>query len=389
MSTAIKMAAIVVLSGLIATGGRADTLEEAKARLKAESQRIEKEFADERAEAYRLVRRDDPKLLQSIELLIGLQELVNADKSLDQARRRVLMVTLKYDLDKVKEIAAERRKVTQKNDQRILNDSMRKDIVKYGSVKREEDARGPSGVAGSIIEARGKGLDEARLAKLDKSDRFNRVLGSVDKSAIPDPRDYVLPKNWLELSERRSTKVKMTAKEKAILKSLESMVDVDFSKNTLDDVIDSLRKYLKVEIAVDKRALAEVGLSEESLVTLKMRASGRTVLKRILADLNLTYAIKDEAILVTSQERAKELMTTRTYYVGDIVSVVDIRLPAAVSQAIMIDNVNRLMTTIQQQVDPRSWRSPNSDGGGSITFDPLSMSIIVRQSSEFHFMMGR
>ena len=64
------------------TAARADDIADVKARAKAEAQRVEKEFTDSRAEAYRLVRRDDPKLLESTEKLINLLEMVKSDTSL-------------------------------------------------------------------------------------------------------------------------------------------------------------------------------------------------------------------------------------------------------------------------------------------------------------------
>jgi len=386
----LSLAVAVAASGLlVAAAARGDDLlDDVKARAKIEAQRIEKEFNDHRAEAYRLVRRDDPRLLESTEKLVNLLEAIKSDTSLDSARRRQLIVTLKWDLDKVKEIAAERRKVAVRTEQRVINDTARRDVAKAGVDRRNEETRGTAGLAGSIIESRGKGLDSARNDRVNKNDRYSRVLGSVDKSAVPESRDYVLPKNWAELSRKRSVGVKMTAKEEAIMKALDRTIDVDFQKDNFDGVLESLRKTLKVEITTDKRGLTEAAVGEDTTVTLKMRASARTVLKRILGDLNLAYAIKDEAILITSQERAKDMTTTRTYYIGDLVSVVDIRLPPALTQAIMIDNVDRLIATIQGKVDPRSWRANNPEAPGSIVFDPARMTLIVKQTSEFHFMMS-
>ena len=56
------------------------------------------------------------------------------------------------------------------------------------------------------------------------------------------------------------------------------------------------------------------------------RATLRTVLRRILGDVNLAYIVKDEAIQVVTPARARETLSTRTYYVGDLAGTTDIRL---------------------------------------------------------------
>jgi len=383
------LSAVVLALLTVASVGRADDLlDDVKARAKAEAQRVEKEFADGRAEAYRMVRRDDPRLLESTETLVSLQEMLKRDTSLEMKRRQVLLVTVKWDLDKVKEIAGERRKAQAQLERRILASEARRENGNAGAARSAGSANDTAKMAGSIIDGRTKLLADARGERISKGDRFNRVMGSVDKSALPDSRNYVLPDNWLELSKRRATGIKMTEKEKAIMRALESTIEVDYSKNTFEEVIGHLRKALKVEIATDGPGLREASVNDETPVSLRMRASGRTVLKRFLSDLNLTYVIRDETILITSRERAREMTTVRTYYIGDLVSVVDIRLPAAVTQAMMIDNVNRLIQTLQSRVDPQSWRSNNPDASGAIAFDPVSMSLVVRQTAEVHFLLA-
>ena len=52
----------------------------------------------------------------------------------------------------------------------------------------------------------------------------------------------------------------------------------------------------------------------------------------------------------------------------------------------MIQQVNQLAIMIQQSYDPNSWQ--NNGGPGSITFDPISMSFVIRQTAEMHFLLG-
>jgi hypothetical protein len=361
-----------------------DPLPDAKARLKIEAQRVEKEFTDGRALAYKLVRRDDPRPVEATEKLQELLAMVRADTALDAKRRETLIVTLKWDIDNVQKIAADRRRSTRPLEglPRMLRDDVRR-----GSDARSDDRRSSSRDVKSIIESRGRSVTDSRGDRGRADDRHTRVMRSVDESAVPESRAFVLPKDWAEKSRKRSAEQKLTAKETAILKALNTPIQVDFDKQPFEDVLDYLRKATGVTITVDQRAMTEVGVSYKSEISLRLRATTRTILKRMLADLGMAYVIKDEVIQITSAERAKEMTTARTYYIGDLASAVDFRLGPILSRLVMIQTVNQLITTITQTVEPRSWKVNNPDAVGTITFDPITMSLVVKQTAEIHYAL--
>jgi hypothetical protein len=384
----LTLAGLAIVSVGSAWAFDRDPLNDVRDRMKIEAQRVEKEFADGRIAAYKLVRSDDPRLVEATEQLQTLLAMVRNDTSLDVKRREVLIVTVKADLERVRDIAAERRRFTTSRDSALLRGTTRTAISKTDDARRTESTRRVTDEARSIYEARSRSVADSRLDRSRAGDRLNRVMRSVEESAIPESRDYRLPKNWAELSKKRSAEQKMTAKEKAIMKALGTVIAVDFEKNTFEDVINYLRKVTGIEIIVDKRALEEVSVSYESPVSMKGKFTTRTILKRILGDLNLAYVIKEEAVQITSRERANQMTTTRTYYIGDLASVVDLRFPPDLTAALMIENVNRLITLIQQHVDPQSWKVNNADAVGAIYFDPLTISLVVKQTAEVHFLMG-
>jgi hypothetical protein len=363
-----------------------DPLPAVRDRMKIEAQRVEKVFAEDRAAAYKLVRSDSPKLSEAIDKLEALLALIRKDTSLEERRRKVLIVTLEWDLGKVAEIAGERRRSSSSSSlSRETRSSTRQD---YGD-RRADDRRGTIRDARSIIESRSRSIADSRSDRGRSSDRYNRVMRSVDDAAVPDSRNYVLPRDWLEKSKKRGSGIKMTAKERAIMAALKATITVDYpDTTTLEDAIDSLRKLTKCEIVIDKRGLDEANVTYKSQVNLKMTASTRTVLKRILGELGLAYVVKDEAILITSAERARQMTTTRTYYIGDLAAVVDIRIPPAINQLLMIQTVNRLIEMITSNIDRASWKVNNPDAPGAIYFDPLTMSLVVKQTAEIHFMLG-
>jgi len=379
---------LLSLAALAVPVVRGDALDDLKQRKTIEAQRVEREFTEGRAQAYRLVRAATPNVVEATEKLHTLLAMVRNDTSLMASRRDTLIRTLEWDLGKVKEIAGERTRVLPG---RPIDPVVRvpRDTVGSGDVGRREDTpRRPSDEAKSIIESRAKMLADSRDDRRTSADRFGKVMRSVDESAIPDGRDVRFPKDYAEKMRRRSAGTKMTAKEQAIMRALNTLIETDFSKDKFEEVIDWFRKKTKVEIIIDRRALQEVGIGTEAEVNLKLRASARTVLRRILADLNLAYVIKDEAILITSRERASQMTTTRSYYVGDLATIVDVRIPPVLSQMIAIQNINQIANMITQTIEPRSWQVNNPDAIGTIVFDPITMSLIVRQTAEIHYMMG-
>src|SRR5262249_51383847 len=92
------------------------------------------------------------------------------------------------------------------------------------------------------------------------------------------------------------------------------------------------------------------------------------LLRKILADLGLTYVVKDEVIEVVSPQKARSMMSVRTYYVGDLAAN---RWQAAV-----------LIDLIQSTIEPESWRA--NGGAGALGYPPLTRSLVIKQTSEFH-----
>jgi len=377
---------VLLLSlGFGVSGSRAgdDPLSDVKARMAIEAQRVEKEFTEGRSAAYKLVRSDSPKLLEATEKLQTLLAMVQADNSLAPKRREVLIVTLKYDLSKVREGAAERRRSSGVDT--VPARIIRNDVRRSYEDRRDGDSRKPSTDAGSIIESRGRSVADGRLDRTRSGDGYNRVMRSVNESAVADGRDYVLPKNWVELSKRRATFQKISAKEEAILKALNATIPAEFDNHEFSEVLDYLRKSTGVDISVDMRAMEEVGVTYKTPITLKLKTTLRTLLKRMLGDLNMAYVVKDETIQITSRERAKNMTTTRHYYLGDLAATVNFRFGPLLSKIVMMQNVNQLITTITQTVDPQSWKVNNPDAVGTISFNPATMSLVVTQTAEVHY----
>jgi hypothetical protein len=147
-------------------------------------------------------------------------------------------------------------------------------------------------------------------------------------------------------------------------------------------------------IVLDQAALDAAGVKYETPVTVRGRKMAtRTVLRSFLSGLGLTYVIKDQAIQVTTPEKARQTLTTRTYYIGDLLGTrggpgdpLTYIFGPGIGQLQMIQNIASIMSMIQTSVDPQSWQS--SGGPGAIYFHYPSLSIVIKQSAEVHGMIG-
>jgi hypothetical protein len=355
-----------------------DPLPEARERLKIEAQRVEKEVRDGRMRAYRLIRNDAEEALDVLKGVIGT---LRKDTSLPEERRKLLLTVVERDLGNVRALANVRRiaepaAAAERIEQRRAPDP-----------RVAEGAKSAYDTAAQRIRQMNGRVAESREARERRGDRTTQTLARVDKAAVPPKSDYDLPDDWLEKSKRRSQAVKMTEKEKAILEALKKPVKVDYNMDTFQSVIDHLSRQMGQEILIDKQSLEEANVTYDTPITLRFNnpVSARTALKRVLADVGMTYVIRKETIEVTTLARAREMMTVRTYYVGDLLGVVSPLLPAAANDFQMIQAIGNILNEIQN-LEPESWEGKG--GAGTITFDPARMAIVVKQSAEVHYMLN-
>lgn len=231
-------------------------------------------------------------------------------------------------------------------------------------------------------------LADNRFLKDQRDRRFSGTLGGVEASAMPATEDVEFPskEKWQQITARAKG-MQPTAKERAILKALNSPVTLDFKGARFEDVIEELQRITGQTILVDRQALDEVNVTYETPVKLQVKAvSMRTALRKLLGDLGLAYVVRDQTIQVMSQQRAASLMTVRYYPVGDLVASMNPFLPPGFNQLQTGANVQQLIDLMMQSVDPASW---NVNGGpGSIVFYAPAMALVVKQSAEIHFLMG-
>lgn len=209
----------------------------------------------------------------------------------------------------------------------------------------------------------------------------------VSKSASGLVEDRYPPR-FFESAKRKEAQ--LTKAEKELLKALHSTVSIDFNKTPFKDVLEYLQDKTKdkLTILVDDASLKDASVEYDSPVTFKHKSlTVRTILRKILADRGLTYIVKDAHVHVLTTEKARSIMVQRIYPIGDLVAVLDMRWGPAANRAQMMRNVQQLINLIVTTIEPDSWKINNPDAHGTIVFHEQTMSLIIRNSAEFHRMV--
>lgn len=147
-----------------------------------------------------------------------------------------------------------------------------------------------------------------------------------------------------------------------------SRATLDAKRQPLIEVAKILSGQLDTPIRLNRRALEDVGLDPNTPVTFRLpEVPTETLLGLMLKELNLTYVIEAEGIVITTPEEAEDKVQARFYDIDEIVPG-----PYRDYDAI----INLISTT----VDPESW----DVGAGPSSTVPYQNGIILCQTLEVH-----
>ncbi len=183
--------------------------------------------------------------------------------------------------------------------------------------------------ATAALLARQRGAAVANLAQRNaRQMKVVATLAPVEAALVPSPDDepFVYPAAgvWQELTLRRTNRYRAdlssrSPAEAKIERELAEPTTLDFTETPLAGVVEYLKDLHGIEIQLDTRALEEVGVLAETPVTATINGvSLRSALRLLLRRMDLTYVVKDEAIVVTTTEQAAHELVTRAYPVADL-----------------------------------------------------------------------
>jgi len=177
------------------------------------------------------------------------------------------------------------------------------------------------------------GAHEADLAlRLARQKAVIDTLGTVEVAMMPMPDDqpivYPPADEFQELSTRRKRYAttdlkKQSPAEKKIREALEAPTQMEFTETPLQDAVGYLKDLHGVEIQLDTRAMEDAGVGTDTPVSRVLNGvSLKSALRLLLGEYDLTFIVKDEVLLITTQDKAEAELVTKAYPVADLVILV-------------------------------------------------------------------
>ncbi|MFO0791825.1 MAG: VWA domain-containing protein [Pirellulales bacterium] len=344
--------------------GQGALLDEVQEQRRVYGQMLRREVENTVIDA-RKVMADDPQTamqnlklaLQNVEAAPALAPDVRSqlvDKLQTALREAQHSAIIKDELD-----AAHEEELAAARERRLLNDRMARDrekekqlVDRFNALVDERRYDEALDVAGTIHEVDPSGETPVvavvssqfrrndYLMQLTRAARWTNyfdTLYEVEKSSVPFPDDppiiYPSAPVWEELSNRRKDRygamdLKATGEaEQRIERALRSPLHatgLDFVETPLKDVISQLQEDYGIPIQIDNAALEEVGVNTDEPVTVNLRnVSLRSALRLMLKNVQLTYIVQDEVLMITTKDAAEKNLVVKVYPVADLVLPVD------------------------------------------------------------------
>jgi len=219
----------------------------------------------------------------------------------------------------------------------------------------------------------------ATVIAMAEGGRYAFYRGESERGKRPQPISTARRGTGRTLPQHRPVDLTAEGPEEAEAKinaALDSPTQLEFIETPLQDVVDYLKELHGIEIQIDFRALEEVGIPTDTPLTKNLKGvTLRSALRLLLRELDLTYVIQDEVLLITTPEEAECHLTTKVYPVADLVRFRD----ESGEEWADFDSLIEILTST---VEPTTWDCVG--GSGSIAPFENNLSIVVSQTQEGH-----
>jgi hypothetical protein len=422
MMFASRLIAALIITGMTVTAQSPDSsLQKAKAQATLADQKAESDVTAALQEAEKLAATSKPKAVERLKqalnaldlsILVGNTKRDELAKSLQsriasyEGPARETRPALDPNAEKTK---AETRAAIEKA--RIETDDVTKGLRKTAELMEQgrylDATKAVNALAAkypnnpAVIALAGKNLTSTNLANWNKLQSEYAQAWVVDQqnlaaTATPIAGEIKFPsaEKWKDLTARRreASRLKLSPREEQILKSLGTVVSVMIKDRPFQEGLQEFSNQIKEEIHIDTKSLEDLGLDLNRKTTFNGNVSARTALRALLQPQGLTFVVKDEIIQVVTLEKAeREMLTTRSYDISDIIDTGGPFANAVVwgpqmSYQQMMQNAEAIQSLVKESIDPKCWK----DKGGfcSIVFHLPTKSLVVRASTEVHAALG-
>lgn len=207
------------------------------------------------------------------------------------------------------------------------------------------------------------------------------------RPAVPQPVPPIV--SWMKdapSAEPRRDKYRLPDKKILDSPGLTQVIELAFSDMPFSEAVAEIHRRTGTNIVIDEIGLQDLGIRRDMPVNLELSGiSARSALKILAQSVGLVIVPGDEAVVITSPDRANPLLVM-TYPVADLVVPIPDptkpqTLPAGAGKTPEVDPEN-LLGLIRSTIDPNSW--DNAGGRGTMKFFTSTFSLVIRQTQDNH-----
>jgi len=185
-----------------------------------------------------------------------------------------------------------------------------------------------------------------------------------------------------------SAEVRTSKAELKIEQALSSPTQMEFIETPLQDVVDYLKDYHAIEIQVDRGSLDDIGVGADTPITKNLKGiTLRSALNLMLREIDLTFTIADEVLLITTPEEAACRLITCVYPVDDLIGRSESgRLDEADGGLADYDSLIELMTSTV-------WANCHDKADGPSAICPITVNktetLVITQTYDVHHRIAQ
>lgn len=205
-----------------------------------------------------------------------------------------------------------------------------------------------------------------RVAQDSSADASHKAL--LPPLATPGPQP-----NWPQEAEPRPA-----GSEADIEQALDGPAELDLTDQPLTNLVEMLGERYGIQAVLDRRALEDAGMGSDTPLTRHASFSSlRSALRLMLGELDLTYVIRDEVLVITTKTEAENMMVVKVYPVFDLA----VRSGEGGGERSALDYRN-LIQLIQSTAAPVTWQDVG--GPGSMESFANFGALVVSQTTDVH-----
>ena len=158
-----------------------------------------------------------------------------------------------------------------------------------------------------------------------------------------------------------------------IKRALQQQASIDYVDTPLDDVLHDLSDKHKIPILIDRRALEFAEVETDTPITTNLSGvTLKSALRHVLRNLDLTYVLVSEVLLITTPDESSQSPTIVVYPIADILEYDDENHA----------DFDSIIDAIVNNVEPMTWNALG--GAGSLHEIPQRGAILCSQTQYVH-----